>query len=197
MTGPFVFPVPGSMIEAFCRLAVWGFKKQSINHSLWHALKKAPAGTGAFSTAMESKLRADQVKQQRPVCLKKGQRLGLFGRHPAEGLPVVGGRLPGKFGDMEEMEPHRTEIVIVLNRAPELRVADGQGQFLSEFAGKGRFQRLAGFDLSAGEFPKTGLRVTFRALCREKRAAAPQDAAHHFDSCLPFHLPPLKNKAVP
>ena len=51
--------------------------------------------------------------------------MGLFGRHPAESLSVVGDRLPGKFGDMEEMEPHRAEIVIVLNRAPEPRVADG------------------------------------------------------------------------
>ena len=34
-----------------------------------------------------TRLRTAQVKQQRPVGLKKGQCLGLFGRHPAEGLP--------------------------------------------------------------------------------------------------------------
>ena len=39
---PFVFPVPGSMIEAFCRLAVWGFKKQSINRSLVARPEKSP-----------------------------------------------------------------------------------------------------------------------------------------------------------
>lgn len=86
--------------------------------------KKAPAGTGAFSITEQGYGRLRSNNSGRSAS-RKGSVWGLFGRYPAEGLSVVGDRLPGKFGDMEEMEPHRAEIVIVLNRAPEPRVADG------------------------------------------------------------------------
>ena len=35
-----VFPLAGSTAEAFFRLSLWSFKEKSINHFLWHSLKK-------------------------------------------------------------------------------------------------------------------------------------------------------------
>ena len=32
------FPIAESLVKAFCRLFLWGFKEKSINHFLWHSL---------------------------------------------------------------------------------------------------------------------------------------------------------------
>ena len=78
--------------------------------------KKSPARTGPFSGITEQGYRS---KQQQPVGLKKERVRASSGITQRKTCPSL-----ATGCSLEEMEPP-SEIVIVLNRAPEPRVADG------------------------------------------------------------------------
>ena len=114
---------------------------------------------------------------------QEGQVTGLGGRDPAQFLAFPGAGRAVEGGDVEEVQLHVqvTLGVVVLHDLPEPAGAHADAQFLAQFAAKGLFGGLAGFELAAGELPVTGHGLALRAQGGQQVVVLPDDAAGHDD----------------
>src|SRR5476651_1277709 len=86
---------------------------------------------------------------------------------PGQRLAFTADRLAAPRGHLAEVEPHVSMGIIVLECPPALAGGYLDTQFLMQFARERRFNAFPRFQLTAGKFPVTFIRLAFRALSQE------------------------------
>ena len=86
-------------------------------------------------------------------------------RKPPEGLMFKRFGLPFPFGDAAEVKTHISVRVFALEHKPSACFLNRHGELFGIFAGKRLQHRFAGFELTSGKLPPTGVGLALRAAC--------------------------------
>ena len=127
---------------------------------------------------------------------EKGQLPRLFRREPAQQLPVLWQRFPGKFNHVHKMK-HNAEIRIVMAEALPHQYGHAKNiQFFPQFTHKGFADALPRLLLAAREFPIPCPGFSFRSFGRKETPVFPDDAGsdlnrlHDDEPATPYAVPP-------